>query len=35
MNVDAKTLRIPLKALIMAKKIKVKGQKRGTSYFAR
>ena len=35
MKMDAKTLRIPLKALIEAKKIKVKGQKRGTTYFAR
>ena len=35
MKMDAKTLRIPLKALIAAKKIKVKGQKRGTTYFAR
>ena len=35
MKLDAKTLRIPLKALIKAKKIKVKGQKRGTMYFAR
>jgi len=35
MNMDAKTLHIPLAALIKAKKIKVKGQKRGTTYFAR
>ena len=35
MKMDAATLRIPLKALIAAKKIKVKGQKRGTTYFAR
>jgi len=35
MNMDAKTLRIPLQALIKAKKIKVKGQKRGTTYFVR
>ena len=35
MRMDAKTLRIPLAALIKAKKIKVKGQKRGTQYFAR
>ena len=35
MKMDAATLRIPLKALIEAKKIKVKGQKRGTAYFAR
>ncbi len=35
MKMDAATLRIPLKALIQAKKIKVKGQKRGTTYFAR
>ena len=35
MKMDAATLRIPLKALIAAKKIKVKGQKRGTMYFAR
>jgi hypothetical protein len=35
MKMDAPTLRIPLKALIAAKKIKVKGQKRGTTYFAR
>jgi len=35
MKMDAATLRIPLKALIKAKKIKVKGQKRGTTYFAR
>ena len=35
MKMDAKTLRIPLAALIKAKKIKVKGQKRGTQYFAR
>jgi hypothetical protein len=35
MKMDAATLRIPLKALIVAKKIKVKGQKRGTTYFAR
>jgi hypothetical protein len=34
MKMDAATLRIPLKALIEAKKIKVKGQKRGTQYFA-
>jgi len=33
MKMDAKTLRIPLAALIKAKKIKVKGQKRGTTYF--
>jgi hypothetical protein len=33
MKMDAATLRIPLKALISAKKIKVKGQKRGTQYF--
>jgi hypothetical protein len=33
MKMDAKTLRIPLQALIKAKKIKVKGQKRGTTYF--
>jgi hypothetical protein len=35
MKLDAATLRIPLKALVKAKKIKVKGQKRGTRYFAR
>ena len=35
MKMDAATLRIPLKALIAAKKVKVKGQKRGTTYFAR
>jgi hypothetical protein len=35
MKMDAATLRIPLKALIAAKKIRVKGQKRGTTYFAR
>jgi hypothetical protein len=35
MKMDAKTLRIPIKALIAAKKIKAKGQKRGTTYFAR
>jgi len=35
MKMDAATLRIPLKALVAAKKIKVKGQKRGTQYFAR
>jgi hypothetical protein len=35
MKMDAATLRIPLKALIAAKKIKVKGQKRGTTYFVR
>jgi hypothetical protein len=35
MKMDAATLRIPIKALIAAKKIKVKGQKRGTTYFAR
>jgi len=35
MKMDAATLRIPLKVLIAAKKIKVKGQKRGTTYFAR
>jgi hypothetical protein len=35
MKMDSKTLRIPLKALIKAKKIKVRGQKRGTTYFAR
>jgi hypothetical protein len=35
MKMDAKTLRIPLKALIKAKKVKVKGQKRGTKYYAR
>jgi len=35
MKMDADTLRIPLKALMAAKKIKVKGQKRGTKYFAR
>jgi len=35
MKMDAKTLRIPLQALIKAKKIKVKGQKRGTTYFVR
>jgi hypothetical protein len=35
MRMDAATLRIPLKALIAAKKIKVKGQKRGTTYFVR
>lgn len=35
LRMDAATLRIPLKALIAAKKIKVKGQKRGTTYFAR
>jgi len=35
MKMDAATLRIPLKALIKARKIKVKGQKRGTTYFAR
>jgi hypothetical protein len=33
MKMDATTLRIPLKALIEAKRIKVKGQKRGTQYF--
>jgi len=35
MRMDAATLRIPLKALVKAKKIKVKGQKRGTTYFVR
>jgi hypothetical protein len=35
MKMDAATLRIPLKALLAARKIKVKGQKRGTTYFAR
>jgi hypothetical protein len=35
MKMDAATLRIPLKALIAEKKIKVKGKKRGTTYFAR
>jgi len=35
MKMNTDTLRIPLKALIQAKKIKVKGQKRGTMYFAR
>ena len=35
MKMDAATLRIPMKALIAAKKIKVKGQKRGTTYFVR
>jgi len=35
MKMDAATLRIPLKALLAAKKIKVKGQKRGTTYFPR
>jgi hypothetical protein len=35
MKMDAATLRIPLKALLAAKKIKVKGQKRGTTYFVR
>ena len=35
MRMDAATLRIPLAALIKAKKIKVKGQRRGTMYFAR
>ena len=35
MKMDAATLRIPLAALIKAKKIKVKGQKRGTQYFAK
>ena len=35
MNMDAATLRIPLKALLAAKKIRVKGQKRGTTYFVR
>ena len=33
MKMDAARLRIPLKALIAAKKVKVKGQKRGTTYF--
>jgi hypothetical protein len=33
MKMDAATLRIPLKALLAAKQIKVKGQKRGTTYF--
>jgi len=35
MKMDAATLRIPLKALAAARKIKVKGQKRGTTYFAK
>jgi len=35
MRMDAATLRLPLKALLAAKKIKVKGQKRGTQYFVR
>ena len=35
MKLDAKSLRIPLAALVKAKKIKVKGQKRGTQYFVR
>lgn len=35
MRLDAPTLRIPLAALLKAKKIKVKGQRRGTRYFAR
>jgi len=34
LKMDAATLRIPLAALIKAKKIQVKGQKRGTQYFA-
>jgi len=35
MKMDAATLRIPLKALAAAKRIKVKGRKRGTTYFAK
>ena len=35
MKMDAATLRIPLKALVAAKKIRVKGRKRGTQYFVR
>ncbi len=35
MKMDAPTLRIPLAALLKSRKIKVKGQRRGTRYFAR
>ena len=33
MKMDAPTLRIPLAALLKARKIKAKGQRRGTTYF--
>lgn len=34
MRTDTKTIRLPLKALIAAKKVKTKGQRRGMTYFA-
>ena len=34
LGTDVKTMRLPMQKLIAGKKIKVKGQKRGTQYFA-
>lgn len=33
LKTDTKTIRLPLKALIQAKKVKTKGQRRGMTYF--
>ena len=35
LKTDTKTLRLPLQALIKAKKVKTKGQRRGMAYFPR
>lgn len=33
LKTDTKTIRLPLKALVQAKKVKTKGQRRGMTYF--